>query len=126
MACRGIRGAVCVEINDAGAIVAATRELLERIVAENDVSVDDVACVIFTATPDLDAGYPARAAREMGWMATPLLCEQEMVTDGMMGRCIRVLMLWNTERAPGRIHHVYLGEARALRPDLAEGEQDDD
>lgn len=118
MVCRGIRGAICVDINDAGAIVAATRELLERIVAANGVAADQVASVIFTATPDLDAAYPARAARDMGWANVPLLCMQEMVIAGSLAHCIRVLVLWNTERTPDQIRHVYLGEARALRPDL--------
>jgi chorismate mutase len=118
MACRGIRGAICVDINDAGAIVAATRELLERIVAANSVAVDDVASVIFTATPDLDAAYPARAARDMGWANVPLLCVQEMAVAGSLAHCIRVLVLWNTDRLADQIRHVYLGEARALRPDL--------
>ncbi len=119
MPCRGIRGAICVDINDAGAIVAATRELLERIVAANNVATEDIASVIFTATPDLNAAYPARAARDMGWVNVPLMCTQEMaVTDGLP-RCIRVLVLWNTDRPADQIHHVYLGEARNLRPDLA-------
>jgi chorismate mutase len=119
MTCRGIRGAVCVETNDAAAIVAATREMLERIVADNGLAVEDIACVIFTATPDLDTVYPARAAREMGWMTTPLLCEQEMVVKSGMPRCIRVLLLWNTDLPADQVRHIYLGKARALRPDLA-------
>ena len=119
MTCRGIRGAVCVETNDAAAIVAATREMLERVVADNDLAVEDIACVIFTATPDLDTAYPARAAREMGWMSTPLLCEQEMVVKGGMPRCIRALLLWNTDLPADQVRHVYLGKARALRPDLS-------
>jgi hypothetical protein len=68
----------------------------------------------------LDAAYPARAAREMGWMHTPLLCMQEMAVVGSLPRCIRVLVLWNTERPPDQVRHVYLGKARALRPDLVE------
>ncbi|MEE8390143.1 MAG: chorismate mutase [Anaerolineae bacterium] len=120
MACRGIRGAVSVEINDAGAIIAATRDLLERIVVANGVSVDDIASVIFTATPDLDAAYPARAAREMGWVNTPLLCMQEMAVVDSLPRCIRVLLHWNTGLSPAQIRHVYLGHAHALRPDLME------
>jgi len=118
MPCRGIRGAICVDINDAGAIVAATRELLERIVAANGVVAEDVASVIFTATPDLDAAYPARAARDMGWTSVPLMCTQEMAVAGSLPRCIRVLVLWNTDRPAEQIRHVYLGEARNLRPDL--------
>ncbi len=120
MICRGIRGATSVDVNDAAAIITATRELLERIVAANDLLVEDVISVIFTATPDLDAAYPARAAREMGWMNTPLLCMQEMVVAGSLPRCIRVLVLWNTDLSPDQVRHVYLGRARALRPDLLE------
>ena len=120
MICRGIRGATSVDINAAVAIITATRELLERIVAANDLLVEDVISVIFTATPDLDAAYPARAAREMGWMNTPLLCMQEMVVVGSLPRCIRVLVLWNTDLSPDQVQHVYLGRARALRPDLLE------
>jgi chorismate mutase len=122
MTCRGIRGAVCVETNDAEAIVAATHEMLEQIVADNELAVEDIACVIFTTTPDLDTAYPARAAREMGWMTTPLLCEQEMMVKGGLPRCIRALILWNTDLPADQIRHVYLGKARALRPDLAERE----
>lgn len=120
MACRGIRGATSVDINDTDSIIAATRGLLERIVSANDLSVNDVASVIFTATPDLDAAYPARAAREMGWVCVPLLCMQEMAVVDSLPRCIRVLVLWNTDRSPDQIRHVYLGRARALRPDLVE------
>lgn len=120
MSCRGIRGATSVDANDADAITTATRELLERIVALNDLLVDDVASVIFTVTPDLDAAYPARAAHEMGWMNTPLVCMQEMAVSGSLPRCIRVLVLWNTDLHPNQIRHVYLGNACALRPDLME------
>jgi len=118
--CRAIRGAIGVEVNSEDAIMSAARELLERIVTANGLSVEDVASVVFTATPDLDAAYPARAARELGWTSTPLLCMQEMVVAGSMPRCIRVLVHWNTEREPSQIQHVYLGRARVLRPDLVE------
>lgn len=119
MNCRGIRGATGVRANDASSILAATRELLEQIVAANDLLVKDLVSVIFTATPDLDAAYPARAAREMGWVNTPLLCMQEMAVAGRLNRCIRVLAHWNTNLEPEQIQHIYLGEARVLRPDLA-------
>jgi chorismate mutase len=123
MTVRGIRGATSVDVNGAEPIVAATRELLERIVAANGLATEDVASVIFTATSDLDAAYPARAAREMGWMHVPLLCMQEMAVVGSLPRCIRVLVLWNTDRPAGQIRHVYLRRACALRPDLVkEGE----
>ena len=123
MGCRGIRGAITVAANDADAIVAATRKLLARIVALNGVQVEDVVSVVFSATPDLNAAYPARAAREMGWGNTPLMCVQEMAVTGSLPRCVRVLVQWNTDRRAERIQHVYLGEARVLRPDLVkEGE----
>jgi chorismate mutase len=116
--CRGIRGATSVEANDAEAIVAATRELLACIVTANGLAMEDVASVIFTATPDLDTAYPALAAREMGWSDVPLLCMQEMAVVGSLPRCIRVLLLWNTNRSADQVQHVYLNQARVLRPDL--------
>ncbi len=119
MSCRGVRGATSVEANDPESIVTATRELLKRIVAANDMAVSDIASVVFTATDDLDAEYPARAAREMGWSRVPLLCMQEMAVRGSLPRCIRVLVLWNTDRSAERIKHVYLGDAVRLRPDMA-------
>jgi chorismate mutase len=122
MDCRGIRGAVSVDANTAAAIDAAVRRLLTQIVSVNDVAVDDLASVIFTATPDLDAAYPARTARALGWTHVPLLCMQEMAVAGSLPRCVRVLIHWNTERPPGAIHHVYLGKARRLRPDLVKEE----
>jgi chorismate mutase len=122
MTCRGVRGAITVEENTAVAIKSAVRTLIESIVAANALKVADIASVIFTSTSDLDAVYPAVVAREMGWVDTPLLCMQEMAVQGSLPRCIRVLLHWNTDRAQADIHHVYLGEARALRPDLANNE----
>ncbi len=121
MKCRGIRGAITVETNTENAILSATRTLLEQIVAANELIIGDIASVTFTATADLDAVYPAVAAREMGWTHTPLLCMQELAVQGSLPRCIRVLVHWNTERPPDEIRHVYLGEARKLRPDLVNG-----
>lgn len=125
MRCLGVRGATSVSHNTRELIVAATRQLLEEIVAKNDISIDDVASVIFTATPDLDAAHPAHAARELGWIDTPLLCLQEMSVTGGLPRCVRVLILWNGEQRADQVRHVYLGQARRLRPDLLEGENDD-
>jgi len=118
MNCRGIRGATSVQANDADAIIAATRELLEHIIAANQVEQGDVASVIFTATPDLDAAYPAFAARQMGWIQTPLICHQDLAVNGSLPHCIRVLVLWNTSLRPEQIEHIYLRDARSLRPDL--------
>jgi len=120
MPCRGVRGAVCTDANDPHAIVDATRTLLQSIVENNSIQREDVASIVFTATRDLDAAYPALGARKMGWTDVPLLCVQEMAVEGSLSQCIRVLLLWNTELAQDQIRHVYLGEARQLRPDLAQ------
>ena len=116
-ACRGIRGATTVSENEAEVILEATRELLEQIIEENGVREADVASVFFTTTPDLDAVYPAVAARQLGWTHTALFCMQETAVAGSLPRCIRVLVHWNTERTNDQIYHVYLREARRLRPD---------
>src|SRR5215831_16103456 len=108
MAVRGIRGATVAEADTAEAIRAATRELLEALIAANALGADDLASVIFTTTPDLTAEAPARAARELGWQETALMCMAEMDAAGGLPRCIRVLIHWNTEKRPDEIHHVYL------------------
>ena len=119
MMVRGIRGATTAEANTREAILEASKELLEAVVEANDVQRDHVASVFFTTTPDLNAEYPAVAAREVGWVDVPLLCGHEMDVPGGLPRCLRVLMHVNTNRAPSEIRHVYLREATALRPDLA-------
>jgi len=121
MSCFGIRGAVDVPHNRAEEILGATRDLLERIVIENALRVEDIVSVVFSVTADLDAVAPARAARDLGWTNTPLFCVQEMNVSGGMARCIRVLMHVNGHRSAEEIQHVYLGEARSLRPDWAKG-----
>ena len=120
MRCLGVRGATTVADNSRAAILAATSGLLTEIITVNRIALEDVASAIFTATPDLDAVYPAVAARELGWTQTPLLCMREMQVAGSLKRCIRVLIHWNTAQAPGEIQHVYLRGAQALRPDLVE------
>ncbi len=107
------------EANTAEAINAATRALLEAIVETNGMAAGEIASVVFSATADLDAAYPARSARRLGWQHVPMLCLQEMQVPGSLPRCIRVLIHWNTDRAPEEIRHIYLGAARSLRPDLA-------
>jgi chorismate mutase len=107
-----------VETDSADAIVAATRELLVGMVVANNVVVADIASAIFTVTPDLTAAFPARAARELGWQDVPLLDAQEVPVPGSLPRCIRVLLLWNSERSQEEIRHVYLRGAESLRPDL--------
>lgn len=120
MPVRGVRGATTAMANEAGAILSATRELLVEMVARNGIDVDDLAAGYFTVTDDLDAAFPARAARELGWHHTPLLDAREIPVPGSLSRCIRVLLLWNTDRTPDQVVHVYRNEAIVLRPDLVE------
>jgi chorismate mutase len=115
--CRGIRGAITVDSNTSHDILTAGRELLEEMVASNGVHPEDVAAALFTATRDLDADFPARAAREMGWSDVPLMCGNEIAVPGGLDRCLRILLLINTEKRADEIVHVYLKGARVLRPD---------
>lgn len=115
--CRGVRGATTVKENTADAILAATRELLHAIVQSNKMHPDDIASVYFTTTIDLDATYPALAARQLGWTDVALLCGHEMNVPGSLPLCIRVLIHWNTTRTAKEINHIYLHEAKSLRPD---------
>jgi chorismate mutase len=117
---RGLRGATTVPSNEADDILQATAELLEALVAANDLHEADVASILFTATPDLDAAYPAVAARQLGWTETALLCVQEMVVSGSLPRCIRILIHWNTDLSQDQLQHIYMREARSLRPDRVE------
>ena len=95
----------------------ATRELLYIIIRANEIDQDDVASAIFTTTTDLDATYPALAARQLGWYDAALLCGHEMQVPGSLSLCIRILVHWNTTKPPGEIIHVYLRRAKGLRPD---------
>lgn len=115
--CRGVRGAITVGSDNEDEILEATRELLQSILAANGMSVDDIASAYFTTTPDLTSTYPAYAARQLGWYDAALLCGHEMAVPGGLNRCIRVLIHWNTTKTAREIVHVYLREARSLRPD---------
>ena len=117
MLCRGIRGAITVDSNTSQDILAASRELLEEMVAANDVNREDIAAALFTTTNDLDADFPAKAARAMGWNDAPLTCGNEIPVPGSLGRCLRILLLINTEKRADEIVHVYLKGASVLRPD---------
>jgi len=119
MACRGVRGATTVEANDREEILTATRQLLALMIRRNGIEKADVASAIFTVTPDLDAEFPALAARQLGWLEVPLLCGHELAVPGSLPRCIRVLVHWNTDRAQHEIHHIYVRDAVKLRPDLS-------
>ncbi|MBO9539067.1 chorismate mutase [bacterium] len=117
--CRGVRGATSADANTPEAILAATRELLETLIEANGIAPTDVGSIFLTATPDLNADFPAQAARQMGWADAALLCAQEIAVPEATPRVIRVLIHWNTPKSAAEIRHVYLKEARALRPDRA-------
>jgi len=87
-------------------------------IRRNGIERTDVASAIFTTTPDLDAEFPALAARQLGWLDVPLLCGHEMSIPGSLPRCIRVLVHWNTELQQSEIQHIYIRDAVKLRPDL--------
>lgn len=120
MRIRGVRGATTVEEDSKDEILAATAELLQEMIARNDLGRDDLVSIVFTATPDLRAVFPAEAARGIGISDVPLLCAREIDVEGAMPRCIRVLMHAYSDRDLQAVRHVYLGEARALRTDLPE------
>jgi len=119
MPVRGVRGATTVEADEEDVVLKATGELLQALLRANPgMQAEDIASAWFTATDDLHAAFPARAARELGWTETALMCAQEMHVQGGLERCIRVLLHWNTDVRQGEVRHVYLHEARKLRPDL--------
>jgi chorismate mutase len=119
MYCRGVRGATTVAQNDREEILTATRQLLALMVRRNDMSPEDVASATFSTTFDLDAEFPALAARQIGWLDVPLLCSHEMGVPGSLPLCIRILLHWNTEKTQKEIQHIYMNEAVRLRPDLS-------
>ena len=120
MPCRGIRGATTVTANTREAIVEATRELLDELVRANEIRPEDVASAYFTTTSELNAEFPAVAARNgLGWTNVALMCGHEMDVPGSLRMCLRILLHVNTERAQAEVCHVYLRGAAVLRPDLA-------
>ena len=119
MPVRGIRGAINVRRNAKEEILSRTGELLRAMVRANRIQADDVAAAIFSLTPDLDAEFPAIAARRMGWKDVPLMCAGELDVPTGMKRVVRILLLVNTDVLSKKIRHQYLGKTPALRPDLA-------
>src|SRR5689334_21812011 len=118
MYCRGIRGATTVERNNREEILAATDEMLRLLIEKNDLRPQDIACALFTLTDDLDAVFPAVAARKLGWTEVPLMCAREIPVPDSLGKCVRVLLHVNTTRSAAEIQHVYLRGAVNLRSDL--------
>lgn len=119
MYCRGIRGATTVEQNSREEILAATTELLQLLIRKNELRAEDVASAIFTMTADLDAEFPALAARHLGWTEVALMCMQEIPVPTSLEKCIRILLHVNTTRSAEEIQHVYIHGAVNLRPNLA-------
>ena len=120
MRLRGIRGAITVDANTKDAIHKAAHLLLSALIEANDIQPHDVASAFFTTTPDLDAEFPAVAAREMGWTHVALMCAHEMGVPGSLPMCLRILLHVNTTKAQDEIKFVYLRGATALRKDLAQ------
>ena len=113
--CRGIRGATVAEANTGEAIHGATTELLETLIERNGLVEPDVASVFFSMTPDLNAVFPAAAARRLGWNSTALFGAVETDVPGSLNRCIRVLILVNTDKETGELLNVYLRGTETLR-----------
>jgi monofunctional chorismate mutase len=122
MLCRGLRGATTADSNKSEEILARTKELLEELQKQNGFQAEDLASIWFTTTRDLNAAFPAQAARALGWTETPMMCSQEIDVPGSLPRCIRVMIHWNTKKNPAELHHLYLRGAGTLRPDLADKE----
>lgn len=119
MAVRGIRGAITVDENNNPAITQAVVELLRKMADANSFLTEDLAAVLFSSTPDLNAGFPATAARTLpGYEIVPLFGTSEINPPGSLPRCVRILILWNTSKPQSAIKHVFLREAATLRPDL--------
>ena len=122
-AVRGVRGATTVPENSRDAIMDATEELLNEMIAANDIASENIAAVYFTLTTDLNAEFPAVAARErLGWNLVPLINSIEIERPGSMAKCVRVMLFLNTDKSQDEIRHIYLREAVVLRADIADAQ----
>jgi chorismate mutase len=117
MYCRGVRGATTVDENTSEAILRATRELLALMIRLNEINKDDVASAHFSTTTDLDAEFPALAARQLNWMNVALMCGNELNVPNSLRHCLRIMIHWNTTKSADEIVHVYIRGAEKLRPD---------
>jgi len=109
MLCRGVRGATTADSNSRDDILTATRQLLALMIRINGIEPEHVASAVFSLTKDLDAEFPALAARQLGWIDVP----------GSLRRCVRVLVHWNTDKSQKEIRHIYVKDAERLRPDIS-------
>ncbi|MBG0829631.1 chorismate mutase [Planomonospora sp. ID67723] len=117
---RAIRGAIQVEGNDRDAILSGVTELVSEVMERNGLTTDDVISVIFTATPDLTAEFPALAARKLGFHEVPLICASEIDVPGALPHVVRLMAHVETDKSRQDIQHVYLRGAVALRVDIAQ------
>ena len=115
---RAIRGAVCLRQDDAAEMLDAVGEMLTAILERNQITKDQVVSVLFTCTPDIHCGFPAKAAREFGFGEVPLMCAQEIDVDGALALTVRVMLHVETQTPRSEIRHVYLRGAEVLRPDV--------
>lgn len=115
---RAIRGAVCLSRDDSAEMQEAVGEMLTAILERNQITTDQVVSVLFTCTPDIHCGFPAKAAREFGFGEVPLMCAQEIDVDGALALTVRVMLHVDTDVARAEIRHVYLRGAEVLRPDV--------
>ena len=120
MQTRGIRGAITISADTKENVLSATHELLDAILVANpNLRGNDIASAFFTTTEDVTSAYPALAARQIGWDLVPMLCAREIPVPESLAMCIRVLIHWNTGLSQKEIKHIYLRDAKILRPDLA-------
>jgi len=117
---RAIRGATCLQRDDATEMAEAVTELLTELISRNEIATDDLISVLFTATPDLHSAFPAAAARGVGLADVPLICAQEIDVIGAMEKVVRVMVQVQTQKSRADIKHVYLRGAEALRQDIAQ------
>lgn len=118
MAVRAVRGAIQIDVNERDAILEGTSELVREMLRRNEIADEDLISIVFTATPDIDAEFPAYAARLMGMTDVPLLCATEIAVPGAMPRVLRLLAHVETDRTRAQISHPYLRGAAMLRRDL--------
>ncbi len=120
MVTRGIRGAISVDENSEFAIKNAVNELLEEMLSQNEVKTDDISHAIFTLTSDINIAFPAKFARELfDWKYVPMMCYNELNVPNALPMCLRILVVVNTEKSQDEIKHIYLKNAKKLRPDIA-------
>lgn len=119
MSMRGIRGAITVEQNEKEAIWQAAKAMMQELIARNELAPEDIGAVIFSMTEDLTAAFPTAGVRQLpGFDLVPLFDARQCVIEGSLGKCIRVLVLADTEKKQRDIRHIYMGRAVALRPDI--------